>query len=76
MAVRNFWVECNIDGRSTSLTGGPQAKDGGMVITIKQRNEGGIITAMDILCKALDDGTLVTTVCTPNEQIEVKRTNR
>lgn len=30
MAVRNFYVEADIDGRMTMLGGGPREKDGGM----------------------------------------------
>ena len=31
MAVRNFYVEADIDGRQTMLGGGPRNKDGGAV---------------------------------------------
>lgn len=40
MAVRNFWIDAQIDGRSTCLTGGPQAKDGGFFMEIYMRDEG------------------------------------
>lgn len=39
MAVRNFWIDANIDGRLTELSGGPRDKTGGMDVTIKQRAE-------------------------------------
>lgn len=48
MAIRNFWIECEIDGRKTTLTGGPQAKDGGFYLTIKMRDNGGITTPLEI----------------------------
>ena len=50
MAVRNFWVETDIEGRKTVLKGGPRGKNGGMEITLKQRDEGGIVTAFSINC--------------------------
>ncbi len=40
MAVRNWWVEVEIDGRITKLAGGPRAKDGEFTLTIRQRNRG------------------------------------
>lgn len=61
MAVRNFWVEADIDGRSTKLAGGPAAKNGGMTVVIKQREECQIITAFKIVCREYD-GNLCTTV--------------
>lgn len=63
MAVRNFWVDASIDGRKTDLSGGPVSKEGGMTISIKQRSEGGIVTAFRLYCYELD-GELTTEVCT------------
>ena len=40
MAVRNFWINCEIDGRQNDLSGGPRAKDGCMYIKIYQREDG------------------------------------
>lgn len=50
MATRNFWIDADIDGRATELSGGPRRKDGGMSVSIKQRNEGGIQEALSIQC--------------------------
>ena len=61
MAVRNFWVDADIDGRKTELAGGPASKEGGMRITIKQRDEGGIVTAFKVYCYEVD-GELITEV--------------
>ena len=63
MAVRNFWVDAQIDGRKTDLSGGPASKEGGMNIVIKQRSEGGIVTAFRVYCYEVD-GELFTEVCT------------
>jgi len=58
MAVRNFWVDAHVDGRSTSLSGGPRSKDGGMSVTLKVRQDGSIADAVHISAIAQDDGTL------------------
>lgn len=52
MAVRNFWVEADIDGYNSTPAGGPRRKDGGMGITVYQREDGGIKTAVRIFCKS------------------------
>lgn len=54
MAVRNFWIDANIDGRQTELSGGPRAKDGGMTVTLKQRNKGAIVEAVRLECYERD----------------------
>lgn len=63
MAVRNFYVEANIDGRETTLGGGPAAKDGEMTVHIHQRKNGEIENdVVKIQCKALSNGNLITEV--------------
>ena len=61
MAVRNFWVDADIDGRKTMLSGGPAAKQGGMSVVIKQRSNGGIVKAAVVHCYEVD-GKLITDV--------------
>lgn len=75
MAVRNFWVKANIDGRETELSGGPRAKDGGMKILVKQRNHGGKDDAVAIRCYE-SDGELFTEVKMNGEIIGVYATSR
>lgn len=55
--VRNYWLDARIDGRETRLQGGPAASDGAMDITLKVRDHGEIVEALDILCRA-DNGTI------------------
>jgi len=55
MAVRNFWVEADIDGYNSTPAGGPRRKDGGMDITVYQREDGGIKTAVQIFCRSLGE---------------------
>ncbi len=45
MAVRNWWIEADIDGRKTSLSGGPRNREGGFSLRIYQRDNGSIMTA-------------------------------
>ena len=54
MAVRNFYMNADINGRKTALYGGPSARNGGMSIRITQRNQGGIDDAVSIQCFELD----------------------
>jgi hypothetical protein len=68
MAVRNFWLEADIDGRATSLEGGPRAKDGGLSATLKIRDGGGISTALHLSAHAASDGTLTVRV-TPDSAV-------
>ena len=59
--MRNFWLEADIDGRKTALSSGPTGKDGGMRITIRQRDKGESVVAFCISCREIN-GKLVTTV--------------
>ncbi len=56
--VRNFWLDGDIDGRKSGISGGPQAKDGGFSLTIKQRDNGQVTTGLRIDGYAFLDGTL------------------
>ena len=62
MAVRNFWIEGSIDGRNTVLAGGPQSKEGGMTILVKQRENSGITCPIKVICEADSAGNLTTVV--------------
>lgn len=75
MAVRNFWVEADIDGRATMLAGGPRGKRDGMDVTIYQRDGGGIKTAVRIFCRANGEN-LVTSVCIDEREIAAFGTER
>ena len=58
MAVRNWWIEVEIDGRKTKLQGGPQAKDGGFTLTVRQRDNGASVPVLTVRGIAFDDGRL------------------
>lgn len=49
--MRNFWVDCKIDGRKTDLCGGPRSKDGGMEIEVRQRDDGRSVVVCKIQCE-------------------------
>ena len=68
MAVRNFWIDVDVDGRETMLSGGPRAKDGGMSVILKQRDEGSITTALRISCRQCN-GKLITEVYDSNHNL-------
>ena len=68
MAVRNFYVEANIDGRQTTLGGGPKAKTGEMTVRVYQRDEGKITDALLIECRERDD-KLITEVYDCNHNL-------
>ena len=75
MAVRNFWVEADVDGYETYVKGGPRRKDGGMDVTVYQREDGGIKTAIRIVCRAYGN-TLKTTVDVGGERVAELVTER
>ena len=55
MAVRNFWVEADVDGYQNMVSGGPRGKTSGMDVTVYQREDGGIKTAVQIFCRSRDE---------------------
>lgn len=59
--VRNFYIKGAIDGRKTDITGGSSRRDGGMRLTLTQRNEGAIEKCAVIECVA-DGEELVTAI--------------
>lgn len=58
MATRNFYINADIDGRATNLTGGPAGKTSGMSVTITQRDDSSIKTACVIDAQAYENGRL------------------
>lgn len=63
MAVRNFWIDAEIDGRKTELCGGPRAKDGGMEITVYQRNKGQIEKGVRICSNKIGNDLVTVVFC-------------
>lgn len=55
--VRNFWIDAQIDGRESRITGGPSAKDGGMYVKVLFRENGQISNRNIVIdCESVNDG--------------------
>ena len=54
--VRNFWLDAQIDGRKSILTGGPSAENGGMSVEIFFRENGQISNRNIVLDCVCGDG--------------------
>jgi len=67
--VRNFWVEANIEGRRTMLSGGPQGKLDGLHLYLYQRDKGDITTALRVHASADRYGALTLAVFGPDGQL-------
>lgn len=65
MAVRNFWIEAEIDGRKTKLSGGPRSKDGGFILDIYQCMNGQSVPICAIRGEAKLDSVLTLTLLRP-----------
>ena len=57
-AVRNFWIETEVDGKQERLASGPKAKDGGFETTVYVRDHGQVTNALTMRGEANPDGTL------------------
>ena len=60
--VRNFWIDLDVDGRQTMIGTGPKRHNGGLKLTLYQRNEGSVDKALAIDCCWGRDGQLHTLV--------------
>jgi len=59
MAVRNWWIEADIDGRQTTLEGGPRNKSGGFEMAIYQRHQGEILRVGTIVAKVYGENLIL-----------------
>lgn len=75
MAMRNFYLTADIDGRKTLLTGGPAAKQGEMTVTIRQRDHGESVVAFRVYCEE-HDGVLTTYVYHADNKVAEFTTER
>ena len=67
--VRNFWIEAEIDGQKTTLSGGPKSRTGGIEVFIKMRDKGRVDTPITIRGFAHEDGRLALYVYGPDNQV-------
>lgn len=56
--VRNWWLDLTVDGRASDVSTGPTGKDGGFMLTIKQRDGDEPSEVLTVWAKAARDGTL------------------
>lgn len=66
--VRNFWIDAEIDGQKTTLSGGPKGRTGGIEVLIKMRDQGRIDCPIRIVGHAHEDGRLDLFVYGPEGQ--------
>ena len=57
-AVRNWWIEANIDGRKTKIAAGPINRFGGFELRIYQRDDGEITNPVTIRGRAPEFSTV------------------
>jgi hypothetical protein len=69
MAMRNWWIEGQVDGRRSEMTGGPKSRDGGFELTVYMRDEGSSKIAVTVSGRATRAGELVLNV-TPGTRME------
>lgn len=60
--MRNFYMKSMIDGRRTLLTGGPRSKNGGMFITLYQKEKGESVEILSVVSTVLPNGKLKTVI--------------
>ena len=60
--MRNFYIKGQVDGRKTPIAGGPRNKDGGMVITLFQKEKGESVEILLVTSSVLPDGKLRTVI--------------
>ena len=60
--MRNFYMKSMVDGRKTPITGGPRSKDGGMFITLYQKEKGESVEVLKVVSSVLPNGKLRTAI--------------
>ena len=65
--VRNFWLDFDIDGRESSMTGGPVSKGGGISGRIYVRDSGNVSAPIRLFGWADRDGTICLEIQIPDD---------
>ena len=60
--MRNFYLKGKVAGRKTPIAGGPKNKDGGMFITLFQKEKGESVEILLVTSSVLPDGKLKTVI--------------
>lgn len=58
MALRNFWIELDVDGRKTPIATGPSRKDGGFSLDVHMRYHGDSLHVLTVEGQVDPDGAL------------------
>lgn len=72
--VRNFWLELSVDGATKRIETGPRKADGGFDLTILQRDNGGIVRAMEISGRIRDGRIVLEATAKPGTMGELDQT--
>ena len=56
MTIGNFFIWAQLDGIDDILEGGPRGTDGGFNLVIHQKNDGGVLTPVQIRGRSEDGG--------------------
>lgn len=59
MAIRNFWIHSDVDGKAHPLASGPRSKDGRMETTLYVRESGDSVRAVSISCFPTEQGNRI-----------------
>jgi hypothetical protein len=59
-AVRNWFIDVDVDGRESGVQTGPKAKDGGFSMRLLQRKEGGAVEVLSLRGVARGDALVLT----------------
>ena len=60
--MRNFYLKGKVAGRKSPITGGPRSKDGGMFITLYQKEKVESVEVLSVISTVLPDGKLKTVI--------------
>ena len=63
MQLKNFYINCEIDGWKSKLAGGPRAEDGGFNLIIYQRSRGESVKVLEVEGYANSNGRLTLEIC-------------
>ncbi len=77
MHVRNWWLKAFVDGRESSLEGGPRSKDGGFRMHLYQRDKGEITEAVSMVGWVSGDKLILdVSLNGESHRIETRRTGK
>ena len=76
MAISNFFIWADIDGKQEHLAGGSMGETGGFTLVIHQRSSGGVVTPVNLMGTCDEQGQLELRVLVDGECLKTIRTER